>query len=185
MAESGRIFGVLVGEFTSIDDPTMTEVLQAVRYAHPKCLENAVQTASTSKNDPLSVVKAYRSKIWSATERDQKRKKGKLGAAFATRNPLLPDDYFQPPRVDKFVEELNRKTWEPADGQSSWRAQYSLLDNPGRFTVRVATFTGRESTTAYNPNLKQISAVLDRAAITAHKLTMALRAKGRRSLRIS
>jgi hypothetical protein len=50
--------------------------------------------------------------------------------AFMIPNPLLPEDYFRRQEVDAFVQEMN------AD------VTHSLLDCPGRYSVRVATFTG-------------------------------------------
>ena len=53
-----------------------------------------------------------------------------MHAAMLIPNPLLPDDYFTRQEVDDFVLAMN------AD------VAHSLLDCPGRYTVRVATFTG-------------------------------------------
>jgi hypothetical protein len=95
------------------------------------------------------------------------------GAAFLTRNPLLPDDYFQAPAVDSFTEELNRQDWIKR-GQS-------LLDCPGRFTVRVASFRGPEVISASaKVKLKtdEPTNALDKAASKAHKLTESLRSRG-------
>lgn len=91
-------------------------------------------------------------------------------AAFLTRNPLLPDDYFQAPAVDSFTEELNRQE----------EIKYSLLDCPGRFTVRVASFRGPEVVAVGGKaKLKtdEPSNALDKAASKAHKLTESLRSK--------
>lgn len=92
-------------------------------------------------------------------------------ATFLTRNPLLPDDFFQTPRVDSFVEQLNRQEW----------IQHSLLDCPGRFTVRVATFRGSDVVTVANKavhNTKSPTTALDRAASKANKMTTSLRRRG-------
>ena len=91
--------------------------------------------------------------------------------AFLTRNPLLPDDFFQAPRVDKFIEDLNRQDW----------IKHSLLDCPGRFTVRVASFRGPEVVTVSakaKSDGKDPSSTLDRAASKAHKMTASLRSRG-------
>ena len=172
-SQEQRAFAVLVGEFTSIDDTRLTETLKRVRYTHPQTLAGKSERQPDSDEDESSwVVKQYRSLIWSRTDRESNRRKGKLGAAFATRNPLLPDDFFQPPKVDKFVEALNRESW----------VSYSLLDCPGRFTVRVASFEGKEVTDFGNGHqasrMDGISDALDRAAQQANKLTVALRKKG-------
>jgi hypothetical protein len=94
----------------------------------------------------------------------------KRGTAFLTRNPLLPDDFFQAPAVDSFAEELNRQEW----------IKHSLLDCPGRFTVRVASFRGPEVIAVSNKaKLKtdEPTNALDKAASKAHKLTEALRSR--------
>lgn len=120
-----------------------------------------------SKEDPqidlmLAKVRAFqpKSKIEGFDQR---------GIAFLTRNPKLPDDFFQAPKVDSFVEELNRQQW----------IQHSLLDCPGRFTVRVASFRGPEVVTvAAKAKSNDPGTALDRAANKAHKMTQSLRSKG-------
>jgi hypothetical protein len=95
------------------------------------------------------------------------------GTAFLTRNPLLPDDFFQAPAVDSFTQDLNRQDWI-IDG-------HSLLDCPGRFTVRVASFRGPEVVSvSTNAKLKaeEPTNALDKAASKAHKLTESLRSRG-------
>jgi len=62
---------------------------------------------------------------------DKKQTKGPMHMAFVIPNPLLPEDFFTREQVDEFVLEMN------AD------VTHSLLDCPGRYSVRVATFTRR------------------------------------------
>ncbi len=69
--------------------------------------------------------------LWQKSERTAK--KGKMGFAFVTRNPYLPEDYFKN-AVDDFVVDLNSRIDPP---------EQSLLNCKKRYTVRVATFTGR------------------------------------------
>jgi hypothetical protein len=95
---------------------------------------------------------------------------GPMKLAFITTNPLLPDEYFRPQGVDRFVARLNEGV------------KHSLLKCPGKYTVKVATFTGLVTV---NPtNIKKIekkdltSSRLEEGAIKAHRLTVALRAKG-------
>lgn len=123
-----------------------------------------------SKDDPQ--VDALRQKV-----RDFQPKKKTPGfenaekSSFLTRNPLLPEDFFQTPRVDRLVEELNRQDW----------IQHSLLDCPGRFTVRVATFRGPDviSVSAKTKlDAEDPTTALDRAASKAHKMTTSLRSRG-------
>lgn len=166
------VYVVLVGEFTDLNDPRIPDTLEAIRTAHPAALkDDAPEAGDDAKNASSSnwLVSQYRSKLWSRNER--KEKAGKMGAAFVTRNPLLPDDFFEAPKVDEFVANLNKEV------------THSLLDCPGKFTVRVASFTGREVTDFGNgaqasklPN--QTTDELDVAAMKAHQLTEALRKKG-------
>jgi hypothetical protein len=90
--------------------------------------------------------------------------------AFVIPNPLLPEDFFTRAQVDDFVLEMN------AD------VTHSLLDCPGRYTVRVATFTGsgtfdQQAIAGGGKDLGMESRLVE-AAEQAHKLTQALRKNG-------
>lgn len=165
-----RVFVVLVGEFSSIDDPRIPEILQQVRTLQPEALVSKPTDASDAEKSASNnwMVQKYRSLMWTRT--DRKDDLGPMGAAFVTRNPLLPDDYFEAPKVDDFVVDLNKNV------------EHSLLDCPGKFTVRVASFTGRAVTDFGNGSraseLSETTDALDRAALKAHKLTEALRREG-------
>jgi hypothetical protein len=170
---SERVCAVLVGNFSSLEDPAIKELLQAIRTAQPVALtgKDAAETSDPSKAESSNwLVSSARRVIWSRTDRQSNKNKGPMGAAFVTRNPLLPDDFFQAPKVDKLVEDLNKSV------------AYSLLKCPKRFTVRVATFQGNAVTdfgtggAASKP--KSLSDNLDLAADKANRLTTALRAKG-------
>jgi hypothetical protein len=101
---------------------------------------------------------------------DAKGARGPLASAFATRNPLLPDEVSAPNGVDEFVARLNKGV------------EHSLLENRGRFTVKVGTFRG--SSTINQREIEDIktrdkySDKLQVAADNAHRLTVALRKKG-------
>ena len=105
--------------------------------------------------------------------------KGPLKAAFLMPNPLLPDEYFEARKIDDSVLKWNSKT------------KYSLLKNPGTYSVRVATFDGDSSfeldriqqTTAKDLFMKKkgravTSSKLVNAAKKATVLTAALRKQG-------
>ena len=98
-----------------------------------------------------------------------------LANAMGTSNPLLPPDFMNPKgQVDAFVERLNSDS------------KHSLLNNPGRFTVRVATFTGE--TIIKQDEVQQIlggrgdnkvsGKTLRQAGINAAELCAALRRQG-------
>ena len=170
-SESFSDYAVLVGEFASMEDPAISEVLNEIRYAQPSSLQVSDPEGGASDSSVNDKVQQTRKWLWSFGKAEARRSKGPMGAAFVTRNPLLPDDYFQPPKVDDFVASLNKEV------------EHSLLnDCKGRFTVRVASFTGKEVTDFGNgsraSSLGELSNALDRGALKAHKMTEALRSKG-------
>ncbi|MGL6195388.1 MAG: hypothetical protein ACRC2T_11265, partial [Thermoguttaceae bacterium] len=96
-----------------------------------------------------------------------------LANAFGTTNPLLPSDFFgKKGYVDAFVEKLNSDS------------KYSLLNCPSKYTIQVATFTGR--TEIAQDKVKNIltgkesfgESELEQAGVNAAKLCQALRLKG-------
>ncbi|MFM8734111.1 MAG: hypothetical protein ACKOC8_02810 [Pirellulales bacterium] len=121
-AQAGQVVevAVLVGDFASCDDPRGQKILQKVKGLRPKSLESV-------GNDRLEneFLQANREHVRPPADGTQP-----LRAAILIPNPLLPADYFSRQQVDEFVTEMN------AD------VAHSLLDCPGRYTVRVATFTG-------------------------------------------
>lgn len=110
---------VLVGSFSSADDPRGQKILQKVKTLRPKAVE---ASADRLENEFLEANRDHLQAVPGA--------KPPLHAAILIPNPLLPDDYFARQRIDEFVMEMN------AD------VTHGLLDCPGRYTVRVATFTG-------------------------------------------
>jgi hypothetical protein len=110
---------VLVGSFSSADDPRGQKILQKVKTLRPKAIE--------ASDDRLEneFLEANRDHLRAAPGA-----KPPLHAAILIPNPLLPEDYFSRQRIDEFVMEMN------AD------VTHGLLDCPARYTVRVATFTG-------------------------------------------
>jgi hypothetical protein len=164
-ANSGRYdaIGVLVGDFPAVDDPALQKTLDKLKYAQPECLDLTKHADSTQQFAGL------RSLYRRLNGDEAKRRKGPMGSAFVTRNPLLPAEYFEG-GVDPFVVSLNRGV------------KYSLLDNAGQFTVRVATFRGDITMDANKIQaLEQSGNVTDKlevAADQAHRLTTALRKRG-------
>jgi len=148
-------YGVLVGDFDSLDHPQSRDTLRKVKTIQPQSL--------TGQPD-LNLKK------WINKRPNPDDPAGPMVAAFMVKNPLLPEDYFQPPKVDKFVKSLNQD------------AEYSLLNSKGRFTVRVATFRGADALYLdhNNPEKKMGNSGdgLDRAAEHAHLAASALRKAG-------
>lgn len=119
-ANGGQVLevAVLVGDFASAEDPRAQKALQKVKTLRPRSLEGKAK--SRLESDFLQL---NRDVAGAAA-------KPPLHAALLIPNPLLPEDFFARQQVDEFVMEMN------AD------VTHSLLDCPGRYTVRVATFTG-------------------------------------------
>ncbi len=155
---------VLVGDFPSIDAPEALATLQKIKYCRPKCLEIS-EGKSTSRN-----LAAWR--LFSSFADPERQKKGPMRNAFLTVNPLLPREMFAPPGLDDLLLKANEGV------------EYSLLNCPGKYTVQVATFTGkiaikpeeieRLKKERFDPSKSELVV----AAQMAHKLAEALRLKG-------
>ena len=149
---------VLIGDFASFDDPRGQKLLARVKQLHPEAL-----TAGGGRSQSFADFRRM-------VGLDRAAGKGPLHLAFVIPNPLLPEDYFARQRVDRFVVDMN------AD------VTHSLLDCPGAYSVRVATFTGAgtfdqkaiESSEETLPNDSR----LVEAAEQAHRLTETLRRAG-------
>lgn len=159
---------VLVGNFGSIEHPDVDKALQVIKFAQPSTL-NPKKTGQKTNQTWANIRSYYRD----TTSKSGKDKKGPMGAAFVTRNPILPEDYFAPKGLDPFIVELNREV------------RFSLLKCPGKYSVKVASFRGVESMKpaefdqlAGKPREGSNLAKIDEAAVKASKLTKALRDKG-------
>jgi hypothetical protein len=148
---------VLVGNFGSIDDDRATDTLQKIKTIEP---------------DSLSTDPAKSSQVFAGLRQamNARKKKGPMGAAFVVTNPLLPPEFFNTPGVDKLVLEMNEDV------------PYSLLKCPGKYTLKVATFTGssilnqqKVRDASYS---KKVGYSLQEAAENAHELADALRRQG-------
>ncbi|MBL9124053.1 MAG: hypothetical protein JNG90_10510, partial [Planctomycetaceae bacterium] len=129
---------VLVGEFSSVDDPDAQRTLKKVKYLEPQCLQIK---DGKSLSVPLAALRIIQRSLEPGFVDEQKKGyvrnvkqgRGPLGNAFLVTNPLLPRDYFVPSGLDPFVVEMNERV-RPL--------KYSLLKCPGKYSVKVATFTG-------------------------------------------
>lgn len=160
---------VLVGNFAEIDDPEGQKLLKELKYASISCLEFK---EGKKDNRNLAYLRELQKEVsrMAGGEAAQKAEKGPLGHAFITANPLLPDDYFNPNKLDPFVVRLNTPV------------QYSLLKCPGKYTVKIATFTGG---VVIDPKkIREIEATnkvtsrLEIAFEKAHTITEELRKRG-------
>jgi hypothetical protein len=163
--------GVLVGNFASPEDHDVDKVLDKIKHVQPEVLKFSKQRKTTSQR--FAVLRELQRRI---SKDPDKESMGPMRTAFVTRNPLLPDEFFISREPDELILEMNKNV------------KYSLLDCPGRYTVRVATFRGKstmkldempESTTGFASWIRRSGepSRLEKAAEDAHRLTMALREK--------
>lgn len=160
---------VLVGDFASFDDNRAQKILEKIKHAKPK-------TLSATPDNPTS----QRMRVWREIQRrvhpsDAVRRKGPMGSAFITRNPLLPEEYFADKGPDKVIFKLNTGL------------EHSLLDCPKQYTVRVATFRGQstwdlneieKSERRFRRKLSEKESQLAQGAKQARLLVAALRRRG-------
>lgn len=166
-----RELAVLVGDFSSIDDPDAQKTLERIKTLQPDALN--VEASRTAQS--MAQVRRFEDAV--LEKLGKARKRGPMAQAFLTRNPLLPREYFVPKGVDPFVAKMN-------DG-----VKHSLLDCPGRYTIRVATFRGKTILQASAKDDHSAKSFFSRrnidddnplveAAENAHLLTEELRAHG-------
>ncbi|HUY36598.1 MAG TPA: hypothetical protein VMV69_27935, partial [Pirellulales bacterium] len=161
---------VVVGNFSSVDDPAAQRALKKLKYAQPDCL-NIEKLAKQGKHDHRSLgLLRHMQQEFNRQIGGQQRAMGPMGHAFITTNPLLPKEYFVHQGLDEFVVRMN-------DG-----VKYSLLKCPAKFTCKIATFEGavliEQDKIQQVEAGKRLESRLEGAAIQAHQMTMALRAKG-------
>lgn len=167
--EQTHEFAVLVGDFPSNDDPAAQKTLERI-----KSLPSAVLDQDTP-DSPMEEIRKVSADVMSRVGGSKKR--GPMGGAFITRNPLLPLNYFVPKGVDPFLVKMNQGV------------EHSLLNCPGRFTVQVATFRGKTILQSGKEEPKEKGGIgwgwgknqddpLVEAAQNAHLLTELLREHG-------
>ncbi len=157
---------VLVGDFQTVDDPEVQKVLKKLKRASPKTL----QVDPEQSNQALATYRNLQKKAKQALFKDD-GPNGPMANAFVITNPILPPEYFVPNGVDRLVVEMNSGV------------PHSLLDCPGAYTVKVATFTGhsiildKKRQDAIDRG-EMPKSFLEEAAKNAHILTEALCKKG-------
>ena len=160
--------GVLVGNFQSVEKPRIQRALKKIKYARPAALDRKSRKTTSQS---LAALRTIQSAL--LPDGDARRKKGPMGHAFITRNPILPREFFVPKGVDKAVAQMNKGL------------PNSLLECPGEYTVRVATFKGGSTFQtaslarhASKPKSRRSISRLERAARNANTLAARLREKG-------
>lgn len=102
-----REYVVLVGDFTSVEDPRAQKVLAEVKALRPKCM------AGSSSSHPLLV----------------KNDDAPLFRAFITSNPLLPREFYVTPGLDPVVLAANKdvKRYSLLDCPGKYTVQVAVL----------------------------------------------------------
>ncbi len=123
---------VLVGDFASVDDPKAQRTLEKIKTVRPQSLANFdVREAVVGNGLAGERLRAWRSGFTSLMSADpDEQKLAPLRSAFLLANPMLPDEYFAAHKTDQFVINLNSNQ------------KHSLLENPGVYSVKVASFAG-------------------------------------------
>lgn len=152
---------VLVGDFASFDDSRGQKMLTTIKTLQPDSL-SAESGRSQAFSDLRRMVGAGKNK----------NTKGPMHLAFITPNPLLPKEFFSRPQLDDLVLEINSDV------------KHSLLDCPGRYSVRVAVFAGatmfeqQSDHASEKKKSDKMESLLVDAAEKAHRLTESLRRQG-------
>ncbi|MCI0361232.1 MAG: hypothetical protein L0211_22350 [Planctomycetaceae bacterium] len=155
---------VMAGNFASVEGADVDKTLDLIKHAKPASLGEKYKDQSSQRFAGL------RSFYRTVTLKADNRQKGPMGAAFVTRNPLLPEEYFNAKGLDPFLVEINKDI------------EHSLLKCPGNYTVRVATFRGVDTMKPAEferlTSERKGDAKIDQAAMKASALCAALRARG-------
>ncbi|TWT94158.1 hypothetical protein [Neorhodopirellula pilleata] len=158
---------VLVGEYDTAEHPRVESDLEKIKTAQCGVFgDEKEMAAETDIRNPVTAVKALHHRL---VKKMGDPKLGAMGNAFLTRNPMLPEDFFQAPEVDAFVRHLN-------EGKT-----HSLIDEcPGKYTVVVRTFSGFNTIVdgkkdkTFEPSGER----LDRCAADAAEMVRLLRKEG-------
>lgn len=149
---------VLTGNFENVNDPRLEKTLGEIKHARPDCLDLSKNKTTTQRFIGLRELQRR------LTPDPDKKQQGPMANAFVTRNPMLPQEYFVPKGLDPFVETMNRDL------------EFSLLRNPGQYSVRVAVFRG--ASTMKPSEVNKMPNKLEDAELKAHELTKLLRKQG-------
>ncbi len=152
-------YAVLIGDFQSVDAGDAQRTLKKIKYLNPESIKSSKKKESAA----VAQIRYLHRKLSGNAE---KKRKGFMGGAFITRNPLLPKEFFAPKGLDPLVVRMNKGV------------KYSLLNCPNKYSVQVATFRGAETLRPDEVKGTRVSNLLEEAAVKAHDLTLALRKQG-------
>ena len=155
-------FAVLVGDFASVDDPRLQDALEQIKYMKPRSVSSS---KIEGEDKGVSYYRYGYKKIQERLGLTDRSRRGPMGNAFVTRNPLLPEEYFAPKGVDPFVLKMNEGV------------EHCLLKCPRPYSVKVAAFRG-DVTMNLSADDAKLSNKLAEAAEKAHRMTTELRKLG-------
>ena len=159
--------GVLIGHFSGVDDPGAQKVLEEIKFSTPHCLNPQKDKKSTII---MAGFREFNRQVLLAAGKGDK-KKGPMSHAFIVPNPLIDQEDLKD-SLDPFVVRLNEGV------------ENSLLECPGKYTVKVAHFTGKVVLNQNEIHQIQLGQKkfkpngLDQAAEKAERLTKILRKQG-------
>lgn len=159
-------FAVMVGEFDSVDHPSIDKMLEKVKKIDPETFRSV---SAETEVGAMSTIRRMHSQLNDLLKADNREARGPMFNAFVTRNPLLPESFTRSPEVDSFVRKLNQDV------------DHSLLKNDGKFTVVVRTFEGLSTTVIGGRTKNDIVPSKDRldaSMALANQMVTALRKKG-------
>ncbi|MFN9538160.1 MAG: hypothetical protein ACK6A8_02785 [Planctomycetota bacterium] len=116
---------VLVGDFPTIEDSRAQQALNQIKRMQPETLGQLHSGEASSQR-----MRVWREAARLMNPKGEIKDLGPMRMAFLIPNPILPEEYFAAPKIDKFMIGVNRQ------------AKHSLLECPGAYSVKVATFRG-------------------------------------------
>lgn len=155
-ADHGGV-SVLAGNFNSADSRNAKKSLESIKKYQPKFLSEVDKTSN-------NLIKLKSGGILGKTP----GRETPLSRAFLTVNPLLSQEELQSAKDRPLLLKLN-------SGQ-----EYSLLKNPGKYTVTVASFRGNSLTKITGKKSKnpfKVTNSLDQAGLKAWELAKVLRSR--------
>jgi hypothetical protein len=157
------------GELSGIDTTDRTGRTNHSFVAHRNQLcvlaGNYPSADNTTAQKTLKYIQNYEPKALSqGTYKKTPGRKGPLGRAFLALNPLL-----SPEEVKRLVD-----SHDPLLLKLNSRGDYNLVENPGKYTVIVASFYGKKQTRVVSRDgAKDLEAAFDRSLETGSSLDQA------------
>jgi hypothetical protein len=150
---------VLAGNYATANDAVAQTSLKFIKKYEPQFLRDLAAEALAG---PGQVLKRSQS---GGVFRTSANRPGPLSGSFMTTNPLLTEEDLALRKRDPFILRLNTGS------------DYSLMQNPAKYTVVVATFQGKSDiySEGSEKKVRPVSSALSDAAERAWELCTALR----------